>query len=114
MIRNICKISFRSLSNSEMNFTEINISHSENKFEITEEDPDPGKLYIYKLSAKLKQKAFYRYDGLQFDVVFSDGTHIFVGNNDFPSFLNTKEDLDFAEITVDWKDIYPPNFLPVS
>ena len=114
MIRNICKLRFRSLTQKEVGFTEIKIAYSGNILEISDEDNDAGKLYKYRLEAKLNQPAFYRYDYLQFDVTLSDGTHIFVGNSNYPAILQTSEDLDGAKIKVEWKDIYPPVFSPVS
>ena len=114
MIKNICKILFRSLDIEESRFTEINIAHSGNRLEISDENTPAGKIYNYKLSVPLQEKAFYRYDGLQFDVVCSDRTHILIGNDNFPAFLHTEEDLDGAEISVEWKDIFSPKFMPVS
>ncbi len=114
MIKNICQLRFRSLLKNDTEFTEIKISHSGNVLEISDEYPDAGKVYNYHLTAELQEKAFYRYDNLQFDVFFADGTHLLVGNNEYPAFLQTSEDLDIATITVDWQDIYPPVFAPVS
>jgi len=111
MFKNICKILFRPLRQSE--FTEIKISHSGNTLEISEEDTNAGMLYVYHLQAQLQQKAIHRIDKLQFDVYFSDGTHILIGHNDYPAYLKTSQNLDGAQITVDWKDTKPPKFLNV-
>ena len=113
MIKNICKIRFRSLDIYEVNFTEIAIAHSSNTLEISDEDTPSGKIFNYHLRAILKQSAFYRFDGLQFNVVLSDNTQIFIGNDDIPALMRCSENTDGAEISVDWKYWNEPEFLPL-
>ena len=113
MIKNICKINFRSLDCGDLNFTEMPIAHADNTLEISDEDTSAGKLYNHTLRAVLQKAAFFRSDGLQFDVYLSDGTHILIGDNDFPVFMLISENLDSGEFSVEWKSIYPPKFLTV-
>ena len=111
--RKIVRLCFRSIDKGDLDFKEIEITDDEHIFKINNKRTDAGMLFYYTLRVYLNQKAFYSYEGLQFDVYFSDGTHILIGNENYPAFMNTAENLGMAQISVDWKDTDFPRYLQV-
>ena len=114
MIKNICKLAFRSLYSNEQGFTPVRLAYSGNTLEIQDEDTDAGTLFHHSLRVTLQERIDYRYDGLQFRVDCSDGTCILIGNHDIPAFMKRSQNLDGMTLAVDWSYWIEPVFLPVN
>jgi len=114
MIKNICKLAFRSLNNNDQDFTPVKIAYSGNTLEIQDENADAGTLFKHSLRVTLQEKIDYRYDGLRFRVDCSDGTYILIGNSDIPAFIIRSQNLDGMTLSVDWSYWVEPVFLPVN
>ncbi len=113
MIRNICKIKYRSAESNTTLFEDIDLSFSGNTLEVSDEDVDSGKLYSYSIALNLKNDALFARRGVILEVSF-ETEKIIIGSVDFPVRINSALNTDKSSLSIDYKTPTPPLFLPLA